>query len=141
MPMLLITTVSLIVQINYLPKKISEALNMPPKDTIVVRVAENLTIKAKMVYFEGRTKKYCRQISKFYEYNPEYPVEYSDGWLTLMESKNGAKYFIWTSSKMDIEEDIAGWFMVPDGKWQYKDKYLQALVPVVRRNSEQFGTN
>lgn len=131
----LITSIVLIWQIYTLPQKISKALNMTAEDTVIIKVPDNLTIKKDMVYFEGETIDKSIQISKSFKYNPDYPREFWDGYLTLSKSSSGGKYFIWSSQEI-LEKNISGWFMVSIGKWQNEKDYIQAIIPIVRKNNE-----
>lgn len=133
-PALLITSIILIYQLYSLPNKISEALNLPDKDTITITVADKLKVKNDMVYFSGELTSKQNQISEKYNYNPDYPKEFWDGWLTLAISDGGGKYFIWSSKKIDNIKKIDGWFVISNGNWQNEKDYLQVLIPIVSRN-------
>lgn len=87
-----------------------------------------------MVYFSGELTSNQIQISETYKYNPDYPKEFWDGWLTLAISDGGGKYFIWSSKKINNIQKIDGWFMLSNGNWQNEKDYLQALIPIVSRN-------
>jgi len=136
-PMLLVTTIVLIIQIYTLPNKISSALggDIAPKDTMVVVESDKLPIKKDLIYFSGTINSKQVQINKQFQYNPDFPSEYWDGWLTLCTSQKGGKYFIWSKDKIEnTNMKFNGWCVSLNGSWQHVDKeYLSVLLPVVER--------
>lgn len=140
-PIVIITNISLLYFINKLPEKltteITKSLNIPVKDTVIVNTPDKLIKKGSMVYFSGETINEGVKLSDRFQYNPNYPNEFWDGYLTLCEFSSGSKYFVWSNFLPKKGEKLDGWFVSIDGTWQNEDDFLPVLIPVVEREKKE----
>lgn len=83
-PLLIVISGFLIIQIQLLPHRISSTIqkelgNEPKKDTVIKTITADLQNKANMVYFEGTINDYHKSINEEFEYIPIYPQEFWNG--------------------------------------------------------------
>lgn len=100
-------------------------------------VSTTLNVKSEFIYFEGNIIEDGKKIDDIYQFDTKYPNEIWNGYVSLSESYNGDKYFIWSKNKL-LKSDIIkikGWFVSNSNKWQINDTkdYCQVLYPIVER--------
>ncbi len=137
----LIANCLLIYEVQTLPNQIAKTINPSgfKKDTIVKIVSDNLDSKGNFIYLKGEIIEEPRLVGDKFEWSPENPNEFYNGYFYLVESNNGGKYFIWRkTNNTNIGVSIDGWFIsVNNGKWQNKKDYLDVLIPVMERTSQK----
>lgn len=139
LPMSLIANLLLIYLINDLPQKISEAINLPAKDTVIITktITAQLQNTGHFIYFQGTIQEDSKKYNEEYSYDIEIPSEIYDGYLTYVKDYSGGEYLMWSKNKIfktSITQEIRGWF-VTDGiaLFQRGDKNLQGLYPIVEK--------
>lgn len=104
---------------------------------VVKNVPDNLIKMNNMVYFKGKTVEKGFKIWDRYQYNPNYPREFLDGYLSLAMFNSGTNYFIWTEFETEVGINLDGWFMAVNGVWHNRgDEYIIVLIPVVEREKK-----
>lgn len=145
-PFLLVTNIVLIFQIRTLPKQIGEVMEknkqVIKKDTLIKTITPQLPTKGSFIYFSGEIKGDCFKITEQFDYDPSYPNEIYNGYLTYVKSNDDAEYYIWSKNKIDkskLPTQLKGWFVTDNlSTFQLNNqkKYLQVLYPIIEHKDE-----
>lgn len=140
---LVITNVMMLISMQKLPNRIKDAVNYnnyhpdsTKKDTIKNIITPSLETKDDMVYFEGYVIEDGFKISEKFEYDPDLPVEIFKGYITLVESNRGGRYYIWSKNKIlkSNLSELKGWFIPGNDKYEYESKkFYQIIFPIVKK--------
>lgn len=140
MLLVVFTNLALIYSIHQLPDKLNQGNRIPIKDEKKDKVVTaTLEGKSDFFYFEGKVISDGLSISEDYKFNPNYPNEIWGGYLNLAQDDDGAKYFIWSKTKIQKENipTIKGWFLSYHATFQDKGKeYYQVIFPIVERQTK-----
>lgn len=98
----LLVNLILIYQVNTLPGAISDAINLPKKDTVIVTktTTADLQHTSNFIFFQGTICSSSLKYSEHYSYKINLPSEIYEGYLTYVKSY--------------IQQEVSGWFVTDD---------------------------
>lgn len=134
----LITNLMLFYSFQQSMKKIGSTRGSINDTTIIKKiVTPTLNNLNKFVYLEATILENGTQMEDQFGFDPDVPDEIQKGYMSLVESKKGGKYYIWSKIKIDKIENqtINGWFMAMNGRYQYKneEEYYTVLIPIIEK--------
>ncbi len=111
---------------------------MPKVDTAKRVIAPKLhSISNNYFYVKGITLNKSTKLINHFEYDPMWPTEIWEGYITPVKLNSGAKYYIWTSIEMKKNMEISVWVLADDRDLEIgyhsnnKEKeYTQMLFPI-----------
>ncbi len=112
---------------------------MPNPDTSRRIVAPQLhNISNNYFYLDAKTIKDSNVMMSEYNFDPDFPTEIWEGYMTLVENTFGSKYYVWSTNKMKKGLHISVWVLADPTKFELgkhtekKDKvYVQMVFPIV----------
>jgi len=139
-PLLVITNISLLVQINLLPNKISKAINNKSTtninpDTIIIEKQKTLKSRTDFFYAKGEVISKSTKLLNAYNYEPNYPEEIWEGFITRFKTDDNQLYYIWTNNPIEKNQMITGWFLTDNISLfgiNSNKQYIQIIYPIVR---------
>lgn len=130
----------LMLQAWVLPERLATAIDCPISvgDTVVKVVIEELEKRDNLVYMCGNTTNEYIKISKNYgDFNPKYPIEFWNGYLTILKTNKGGRCYIWSKNKIDANTPVDAWCISGKSRWEdhkIDGEYLDAFIPIIQRD-------
>lgn len=126
-------------------KKVEKKVEI--KEDSIRIITATLPIKGDLVFFEGKMIEEGVKLRDVFEWQADdpLPAEIWNGYIHLIKSKNGGRYYLWADWKIPkTDANIKGWFTtfthmkfdVIQGKGE---EYVNLLVPVVREKEMREG--
>lgn len=110
----------------------------PKPDTSRIVKAPPLKNIGDYYYFSGKVKGKSQKFLDLFEYDPRWPREIWEGYLTVVVGNNGVDYYVWSENAITKGIELSMWTVADPQKFeigyhkQEKDKiYGQILYPIV----------